>query len=75
MKRIVALTAVAVALTAGAASAYTANSDAALNGVYQFAPNADLTAISTQERAQLISVLVNGDSDTDKRDAIRTILQ
>ncbi|EPX78115.1 hypothetical protein [Salipiger mucosus] len=72
MKRIIT-TAAALALTAGASAA--APSDATLNKVRQFVPNADVASFTDHERTQVLAVLVSGESDTTKRNRIQHILR
>ncbi|MCG6903285.1 MAG: hypothetical protein LJE68_11450 [Rhodobacter sp.] len=74
MKRFIAITAIAIAATTGAASAMTNPGGAYFSELKGAAPNVDLSQLSDRTIQQLIAALHNGD-DGGSRDAhIRSIL-
>ncbi len=74
MKRIIALTAVALITTVGAASAMTSPSSVELNEIRGYAPNADLSGLSNGDIAALQSIIHGGDSEGEATAQIRAYL-
>ena len=64
------ITATAVALTAFSASAMVDTS-----GIQQYAPNADISALSEADVNILLSVIHSGDSEGEKRAVIQALVK
>ncbi len=63
MKRIIALTAVALVTTVGAASAMTSPSSVELNEIRGYAPNADLSALTSKQVGELQMIIHGSDRE------------
>lgn len=73
MTRIIATTLVAAAAFTGTANAMV-NNAVLESQVSVSAPNADLSGLITAEAAALLSIIHGGDTESEKRSAVRAIV-
>ena len=74
MKKIIATALVAVATTAGAASAMT-NAGALQSELNRFVPGVDVSTLTTAQVNSLLSIIHGGDSAGEMRAAVRSVLR
>jgi len=74
MKRIVALTAVALMTTVGAASAMVSPSSVTGSEIRSYAPNADVSALSNADIGSLQAIIHGGDSEGEISAQVRAFL-
>ena len=71
MKRTITTAAVVLAALTGAASAMIPDSQRDL--IQSYAPEADVSTLSDQEVASILSVIHSGDSEGEKRSYVRSV--
>ena len=74
MKRTIATALVAFTALTGAASAMV-DPGSLQNEVRIYAPNADVSNLTTAEVNQLLSIIHGGSTESEKRSAVRAIVQ
>ncbi|SDY50512.1 hypothetical protein [Citreimonas salinaria] len=74
MKRIIASALVAAAALGTATAAVAAPTQGQLNDIARYAPEADLSTLSEREVNVLLTVIHGGDSESEKRNAVRGYL-